>query len=384
VQSKTWIYNRRFTYTYDEEDRLKVYQNYPNPVKDQTTITLYVPKKDHVKIIISDIPGREIIQLKMTLEHGFHSFIYAPEGGDLSFFTAFGENNISSIKILHTETNKHQAGSLSYIGVETLEPTNRDMKAVHEFPYALGDEMLYIGYAGPLQSGILDNLETSEIFTFQFAYKMPCLGTPTVTYEGQVYYTVQIFSQCWLKQNLNIGTMIDSLEDMQDNGIIEKYCYENNQDSCNKYGGLYQWGEMMQYSSELIAQGICPPGWHVSTDEEWKVLEGAADSLYGIGDPEWDEDDWRGYDAGINIKTRNGWPYGAIGTNLVGFSGLPGGVREDYAEFNGAFEYGYYWTSAEFDADNAICRGNCWHCHTLARGELVKEFGFSVRCIKDD
>ncbi len=51
---------------------------------------------------------------------------------------------------------------------------------------------------------------------------------------------------------------------------------------------LYQWEEMMQYTTQQGAQGICPPGWHLPTDEEWKVLEGAVDSQYGIGDPEWD------------------------------------------------------------------------------------------------
>ena len=75
---------------------------------------------------------------------------------------------------------------------------------------------------------------------------------------------------------------------MTDNGTMEKYCYNNEPDSCTKYGGLYQWDEMMQYTTQQGVQGICPPGWHLPTDEEWKVLEGAVDSQYGIGDPEWD------------------------------------------------------------------------------------------------
>jgi hypothetical protein len=37
---------------------------------------------------------------------------------------------------------------------------------------------------------------------------------------------VLIGTQCWMAENLNIGTMIPTTQDMADNGIIEKYCYE--------------------------------------------------------------------------------------------------------------------------------------------------------------
>lgn len=74
----------------------------------------------------------------------------------------------------------------------------------------------------------------------EFATNIPCPGTNIVEYEGQVYSTIQIFSQCWLKENLNVGTMIEGPEDMADNGIVEKYCFNYRPDCCNKYGGLYQ------------------------------------------------------------------------------------------------------------------------------------------------
>jgi len=64
-----------------------------------------------------------------------------------------------------------------------------------------------------------------------------------VSYEGITYNTVQIGSQCWLKENLVVGTMIDSLQNQTSNSVIEKYCYNNDSTNCNTYGGLYQWGD---------------------------------------------------------------------------------------------------------------------------------------------
>ena len=93
-------------------------------------------------------------------------------------------------------------------------------------------------------------------------------GDP-VNYGGKTYHTIRIGTQCWFKENLNIGTMIDQSVSQTNNGIIEKYCYNNNPDSCSIYGGLYQWDELMQYSTTEGAPGIPPSDWHIPTDAEW-------------------------------------------------------------------------------------------------------------------
>jgi uncharacterized protein (TIGR02145 family) len=263
-------------------------------------------------------------------------------------------------------------------------PLLKTTVAVHSFSFTPGDELLYIGYSDTLQSGMLDSPITSEPFNFQFATNIPCLGTPTVTYDGQVYNTIQIFSQCWLKENLNVGTMIPGGQNMSNNGVIEKHCFNNEVDSCTKYGGLYQWDEMMQYTSQQGIQGICPPGWHIPTDEEWKVMEGATDSNYGIGDPEWDRSyTFRGIDAGTNLITIWGWILGN-GTDLFGFSGLPGGMCIGNGVFDGLGEVGYWLTSTE-NGDTFI-----WY-HDIGYGfpgvgryGNIKENAFSVRCLRDN
>ena len=60
----------------------------------------------------------------------------------------------------------------------------------------------------------------------------PCPGTPTVTYAGKTYNTVQIGNQCWLKENLDVGTMIQGSQNQTNNSMIEKFCYDNNPNNC--------------------------------------------------------------------------------------------------------------------------------------------------------
>lgn len=254
----------------NDKKGLQVFQNYPNPVEDQTTITLYVPGKDKVDLMITDLLGRQVIHTGHVLHKGYHSFRFTPGIGNLFFFTAQWKGHSGSIKVLHSASYSYLTGSLEYIGSANAAQQLKEIEAVQSFSFTLGDELLYIGYSNTLQSGMLDSPATNETFIFQCATNIPCPGTLTVTYEGQVYNTIQIFSQCWLKENLNVGTMIQGDLNMTDNGIFEKYCYYNESDSCAKYGGLYQWDEMMQYTIQQGTQGICPPGWHLPTDVEWE------------------------------------------------------------------------------------------------------------------
>jgi len=367
------------------DNAFQVFQNYPNPVADQTTISLYVPDKDRVSLVVTDILGRVILQSDRVLDEGTHTLGFTPGNSSLYFFTARWKGQSSSIRILQAGFQSGGTATLEYKGSEDSSPQLKVSKAIQDFFYSPGDELLYIGYANGIESGMLDVPEENQTYTFQFATNIPCPGTPTVEYEGQIYNTIQVFSQCWLKENLNMGTMISGEQWMEDNGTIEKYCYNNEPDSCTKYGGLYQWDEMMQYTTQQGVQGICPPGWHLPTDEEWKVLEGAVDSQYGIGDPEWDLNwEYRGFDVGTNLKTTSGWNYGGNGTDLFGFSGLPGGSRFVSGNFDDVGGYGLWWTSTEVSDYYAWSRVLSYGGPGVYRFIDVKEDGYSVRCLRDN
>lgn len=202
--------------------------------------------------------------------------------------------------------------------------------------------------------------------------------------DGQSYNTVSIGTQCWMAENLNIGTRIDGIlnhkDDQTDNGIIEKFCYDNDDLNCDTYGGLYQWNEMMQYTNTEGAQGICPSGWHLPTDDEWKVLEmelgmsqSAADAAVS----------WKGTDEGTKLKSTSGWQSNGNGNNSSGFTGLPGGwFFFEYTFFYKEYS-GFWWTSTQQYSQNAWYHNITYFNSKVRRKDWPKHGGFSVRCVKD-
>ncbi|MEI7813057.1 MAG: FISUMP domain-containing protein [Ignavibacteria bacterium] len=182
-----------------------------------------------------------------------------------------------------------------------------------------------------------------------------------ITYSGKTYHTVKIGTQCWLKENLDIGTMIDVKQDAGDNGRIEKYCYDNNSSNCAKYGGLYQWDEAMAYSTTPGTKGICPNGWHIPTKAELETLASSADNFR---------------DALLEAGQ-------LTGTNTTGFSALLAGNRDGYGYFGNLAYNTYYWCSTVYDAASAYYMYLNGNDSNIYRGYSSRSYGFSVRCVED-
>lgn len=104
-----------------------------------------------------------------------------------------------------------------------------------------------------------------------------------IYYERQIYNTVVIGPFTWLKENLNVGTMLPNAATKgTDNGTIEKHCYNDLETNCDTYGGLYSWNELMQYATADSSQGICPAGWRVPDLDDWHTINDATTSLTEI------------------------------------------------------------------------------------------------------
>lgn len=199
--------------------------------------------------------------------------------------------------------------------------------------------------------------------------------------EGNPYRSVIIGNQVWMVENLkttkyNDGTSIPLVS----KGIVWKslttpaYCRYNNEAGNNKaeYGALYNW-----YA--VNTGKLCPIKWHVPTDSEWKLLEiNIQMDLYEV-----EYIGYRGTNQGDKLKNTSGWHSPDHGTNITGFSALPGGYINNAGEFVAQEINGNWWSSTELYEENAYFRRLYYNESKVGRYNTYKVTGFSVRCIKD-
>jgi len=207
----------------------------------------------------------------------------------------------------------------------------------------------------------------------------------TVTdYDGNVYNTVTIGTQTWLKENLKVThyNNSDSIPKVTDNtawtGLSTgARCYYNNDSAANAsvYGALYNWFTVND------SRNLCPTGWHVPSDAEWNILEKYLDNTVDTT-----ATGWVGTDIGGKLKetgTTHWNSPNAGATNSSGFSALPGGYRS----YSGTYSYvgtdGYLWSATESDAADAWGRDLGYINTNVGRFNYNKRDGFSVRCVSD-
>lgn len=186
--------------------------------------------------------------------------------------------------------------------------------------------------------------------------------------DGQSYKTLTIGNRCWLGENMNYGIMVNASVDQTDNGTIEKYCYDDNATNCDKYGGLYQWSEAVQYATAEKPRGVCPEGWHVPSDSEWNELL----INMGIDQANAFKTGLRGVDQGTRLKTGG----------ASGFDALLGGSRLNNGLYYAINNYGNFWSSTS-EGDKAWRHAVSGNTTGVFRTLNDRKEGLSVRCVKD-
>jgi len=198
----------------------------------------------------------------------------------------------------------------------------------------------------------------------------PCPGIPTVTdMDGNIYNTVKIGSQCWMKENMrttkyktgeNIPIITTNYQWY--NATTGAMCYYDNEVHVNeKYGALYN-------GYAVNTNNLCPGGWHIPSSNEWDNLSNA------IGENE-----------GYKMKTTYNWlDYGGNdgnGSNESGFSAFPAGYRT--SECSALGYYALFWTSTIEYGNYQKGRFLNYSNNFLNNDAFVQYYGLSVRCIKD-
>lgn len=204
---------------------------------------------------------------------------------------------------------------------------------------------------------------------------------PVKDADNNGYNTVTIGTQVWMKENLkttkyNDGTTIPNVTGTTEwqNLLTPGYVWFNNDQSTykNLYGALYNW-----YA--VNTGKLCPSGWHVPSDSEWKTLE----MYLGMTQVQADSFIYRGTNEASKLKSTSGWGVNDDGTNTSGFTALPGSCRSPGVEDFVNASFGNWWTSTLSDTEKSISRGIGYLNSRIARNMIPKNYGFSVRCVKD-
>jgi uncharacterized protein (TIGR02145 family) len=169
------------------------------------------------------------------------------------------------------------------------------------------------------------------------------------------------------------------------------YCFYNNskQNERRIYGALYTWAAVMNGNpgsdeNPSGVQGVCPDGWHVPSDSEWKELE----MFLGMTEAAADSVGLRGGNQGSRLASSSSfWMDGYLDSNpdfgISGFNAQPGGGRRPDGTFDHKGHNANFWTSTEYSNTQTWSRHIYSNYSSSHRYKSLKSTGFSVRCMKD-
>lgn len=233
-----------------------------------------------------------------------------------------------------------------------------------------------------------DKLEGNILFEVR-ATTLGSYGTFKDPRDGKVYKTIKIGDQVWMAENLAwLPKVSPPSAESYNKPYYYVYGYSGRSVSAAKatsnfsnYGVLYNWP---------AAMNACPQGWHLPTDAEWTTLEN-----YLIAHGYNYDGTTTGNKIGKALASAEGWKSpsntGAVGNsdypgkrNASGFSALPGGDRYFTGHFSNAGNFGFWWSATESGSSDAWYRFLYYDRSDLYRYDGYREYGFSVRCLRDN
>ena len=169
--------------------------------------------------------------------------------------------------------------------------------------------------------------------------------------DGQSYKMVKIGEQTWMAENLNYEYPANSYED-------RNFCFGNEPANCPKYGRFYKDG---------VVNRVCPDDWHLPSENEWLDL-----LMSGVSVKE--------------LRSTEGWLNGMNGSNVYGFSALPGGdnvYRGSSGDeaFENEGENACFWSSTLNTGGKTVVCVTRWDTYIFLVAD--KYHGYIVRCVKD-
>lgn len=342
-------------------------QIYPNPITDVSFLSFDTPEVGNVVITVSDLTGKSVYQITEYLSIGTHSFRIEGLGLGMYFIDITGTNFHYSTKLISQlrVQNEIEIECISSVANANGEQLKKTYEVI-DMPFTTGDRLLYKGISEQFSTVVTDIPIISKTITFNF---VTCTDS-----DGNNYSTVTIGNQVWMVENLkstryNDGTSIPFVTDDEVWMYLTTpaYCWYNNDAETYKdtYGALYNW-------FTVNTGKLAPSGWSVPTNEDWTLLAGSLGGEDG---------------AGSKMKETGvlHWDYpNFFASNESGFTALPGGGRFSDGSFSDLSDHAYWWSATENLQYYVWIRFlSSTSEDIISSGYGYKEYGFSVRCVKD-
>ncbi len=266
------------------------------------------------------------------------------------------EPHPDSVILQFTITHPLAAGS--HDGAIDLTVTGGVLPYTYIWSNGSGEEDIADLAAGTYSVTVTDQLSTNKTDSVLL------IDETLEDIDGNLYSIIKIGDQYWMQENLRVTHSPEGTS-------ITSYAYNDDLENVSTYGRLYDWNAIMNGSIAENAQGICPCGWHIPSDSDWKTLE-----IYlGMIPTEADmENTWRGSLVGTKLK---------VGGES-GYEALLSGRRSDGGFYSLLEQFEYMWTSTEY---GLYAWRRCLDINSDEIGRwntFPKTYAFSVRCIKDE
>lgn len=356
----------------------------PNPFIDEALLTFTSQLSGQALVTVNDVAGRELVRYAGTIGSGTHRMRLEGGGRQMLLVTVAQGTQQQTVRVISNDAVASPA-RLHYEGITGRPKGGGDMWA-----WAPGDELRYIGYGaatGLVKSAVIaETPTTSNTRTFALLAGAVCRQAPTMTdLDGNVYRAVEMGGICWSAEELRTtkyanGDAVPVVNDASQwiSATSGAMCsYNNSASNDASTGKRYNW------FAASDARGLCPLGWHVATDLEWKDLESTlgmpVNELDGMGFI-------RGTDQNVGgklkaLQTWNSPNAGATNESGLGLtgSGQRSGIGGGFSNLSTA---GYWWTSTDSGAD-ALFRTMITSVQGIVRDAFQKQQGFCVRCVLD-
>ena len=375
--------------------------NNPNPFDGTTFVNVNLSESDNLGVEITDIAGRVLLSEQYkSVQPGSHLLRITLAKSGVYLLRARIKGQTAAVKMINRSDGGENTIAFSDKGgfpYATLQEKT-GLKGVSNKPFNIGDEMKFLAYATiygmEQQSGpIVQTQDASQDFLFTFVSGipagdgLPCSSEASVSdYDGNVYNTVQIGQQCWLKENLKTTHFSDGTAISQGSTSVSSTSalYYDNQ----SLGHLYNWPATVRGGADTLSgyvQGVCPTGWHVPSHGEWNALISYVQSqpaYYCNGDSN---------NIAKALASTNYWNSTtnpcAVGNNpesnnATGFSALPAGAFAYQIVY--LWNQTSFWSSTEHEDESMAMRiGISYYVPNISLSAYDKWAGFSVRCLKD-